>query len=333
MKVVLAMVARDEADILEAHLAFHLNAGVDLVLAIDHRSLDGTSEILERYAREGYARVFREESERHRQGKWMTALVRLAATEHDADWVLLSDADEFWWPRGGSLREVLAAVPSRYGIVRAIGRYFVPRPDDGRSFAERMTVRLAPKAPINDPATPFRPVAKLALRAHPNVIVGSGNHTVEGIPFRTLGGWSPIELLHFPLRTPAQCARKYEKTWLAWERNLRGDLARARAVAEEGRAKTYYDRVVADDAALERGLADGTLAVDTRLRDALRTLAGAAVLPVDAPYRVSRELDLLELPAPTVRDDADYAVDAAVLREADLVRARRHLDGLSRVLS
>ena len=55
MKVVLAMVVRDEADILDAQLAFHLNAGVDLVLATDHRSVDGTTEILDRYAREGYA--------------------------------------------------------------------------------------------------------------------------------------------------------------------------------------------------------------------------------------------------------------------------------------
>ena len=94
-------------------------------------------------------------------------MARAAATEHGADWVLLGDADELWWPRGGSLKDVLAEVPQRYGIVRAISRYFVPRPDDERSFAERMTVRLTPRAPINDPATPFRPVAKLAHRAHP----------------------------------------------------------------------------------------------------------------------------------------------------------------------
>ena len=36
-----------------------------------------------------------------------------------------------------------------------------------------------------------------------------------------------------PLRTPAQCARKYEKTWLGWEQNLRGDLARARVLHDE----------------------------------------------------------------------------------------------------
>ena len=181
MKVVLTMVVRDEEDILDAQLTFHLNAGVDFILVTDHRSVDGTRDILEGHVRDGHMRVIREDGENTRQGEWMTRMARLAATEHGADWVLNSDADEFWWPHGGSLRDALALIPRRYGIVQAVSRYFVPRPYDGRPFAERMTVRLAPGAPINDPATPFRPVAKVAHRAHPGAVVQDGNHAVEGI--------------------------------------------------------------------------------------------------------------------------------------------------------
>ena len=50
----MTLVVRDEADIVGAQIAFHLNAGADLVIAIDHDSQDGTREILEEYAREGY---------------------------------------------------------------------------------------------------------------------------------------------------------------------------------------------------------------------------------------------------------------------------------------
>ena len=46
-------------------------------------------------------------------------MARLAATELDADWVVHTDADEFWWPIEGSLTDTLAAVPDRYGVVVA----------------------------------------------------------------------------------------------------------------------------------------------------------------------------------------------------------------------
>jgi len=321
VKLVMTLLVRDEADIVDAHIAFHLNAGVDLVLATDHRSRDGTTEILESYERKGYVRLIREEGERIRQASWVTRMARLAATEHDAD--------EFWWPRGGSLKEVLAAVPERYGVVHAVSRPFVPVPDDGRHFAERMTVRLTAPAPINDTATPFRPVAKAAHRGDPRVVVGEGNHEVSGIdrpPFR----WSPIELLHFPLRSPGQCARKYEKTWLSWEENLRGDIARARTLPPSERSRGFWDRVVVDDVARACGLADSSIVTDTRLRDALRTLAGVPELPADGTtgFALPGDPPRLVFPHPTLADEVAYVVDGAVLREASVVRARRRVDEL-----
>lgn len=43
MRAVMTLVARNEADIVDAQLAFHLHAGVDFVIATDHRSDDGTT--------------------------------------------------------------------------------------------------------------------------------------------------------------------------------------------------------------------------------------------------------------------------------------------------
>ena len=57
--------------------------------------------ILDEYARDGRVVVLREEGDVLRQADWVTRMARLAATEHGADWVIPSDADEFWWPRGG----------------------------------------------------------------------------------------------------------------------------------------------------------------------------------------------------------------------------------------
>ena len=221
--IVVTVLARDEADVIDAQVSFHLNAGADLVIATDNNSRDGTTEILERYRREGVLHLIREPAEGLRQGEWVTRMARLAASEYGADWVINSDADEFWWPRGGSLKEVLDAVPDEYGIVAAFWRSFVPRPDDGALFAERMTARLTQHAPINDPTSFYRPVVKVAHRGDPRVEVGRGNHALVDSGFLTLTTWHPLEVLHFPLRSGAQWARKIE---------LQGDAFTANPIGE-----------------------------------------------------------------------------------------------------
>jgi hypothetical protein len=193
-----------------------------------------------------------------------------------------------------------------------------------------MTVRLAPVAPVNDPTTPWRPNAKVIHRAHAEVVVRKGNHSVEGVPLQPLRGWSPVEALHFPWRSATHAIRKathftpeamYHVMGLAHEAQEAGDLSER------------YEAFVVDDSALEQGLADGSLVEDTRVRDALRMLAGTSEVPPDMSDRrfaVTPGAPALTFPRPTVVDDAAYAVDVAVYAEAELVRAQRQLDDLER---
>jgi hypothetical protein len=335
MKVVMTLLVRDEADIVDAQLAFHLNAGVDFVIVTDHGSKDGTREILDAYARLGVLRVIDEQGAERRQGEWVTRMARLAATDLGADWVINSDADEFWWPRGGDLKEVLEVVPDRYGIVQAFWRPFPPRPGDG-FFADRMTVRLSPLAPINDPLSPYRPSVKVAHRADPAVKVGYGNHAVEAPTLVPLRGWYPIELLHFPLRALSQYDRKLASARSAGAGDVRefgaGYHRKAYGAYRRGELAKYVESISIDDDALERGLADGSLVVDTRLRDALRALVAE---PSDLPrrYLVPAEGGRLSFPRPDVVDDAAYAVDIATFGEANVVRLRRSVDELEQRLA
>ncbi len=317
MKLVMTLLARDEADVIDAQLDFHLNAGVDFVIAIDNLSQDGTTEILESYARDGHLHLIREDSEYLRQAEWTTRMGRLAASDFGADWVIHSDADEFWWPRGESLKDVLTSIPARYGIVRALLRHFVPRPDGESSFAERMTVRMSAQAPINDPRSLFRPNLKVVHRADPNVAVSIGTQRLVDSPLAPLRGWYPIEFFHFPVRSLEQCKRKYEHQEIAPGETPSPYYDRVRTFLEEGRIDEFYASLVVDGDALERGLEDGSLVMDTRLRDALRAL------------KEGRELTF---PRPTVVDEAAYAVDVATLGEADVVRLQRRLDTLEQRL-
>ena len=174
----MTVLARDEADILDAQIAFHLHAGVDFVIATDNRSSDGTTEILERYEREGSLRLIREDGVEVRQSEWVTHMARLAASEHQADWVVNTDADEFWWPREGSLKDVLAAVPHRFGVVRGAWRHFLPRPDDGGFFdtgadAEALVAR--PRDP-SDNAAPSGLSSMVHALVDAHALTGEGRY-------------------------------------------------------------------------------------------------------------------------------------------------------------
>jgi glycosyl transferase family 2 len=117
-------------------LSFHLNAGVDFVIAMDNQSVDGTTEILESYARDGDLQlIHQQELDHFERGAWAPRMARLAATDFAADWIINADADEFRWPRGGSLKDVFAAVPAQFGDVYAMVRHFVPRPEVHDFFA------------------------------------------------------------------------------------------------------------------------------------------------------------------------------------------------------
>lgn len=332
MKLVMTLLARDEVDIVESWLAFHLNAGADFVIATDNRSEDGTTEILESYAREGHVHLIHEPGEDLRQDEWVTRMARLAATEFGADWVINSDADEFWWPRGDTLGSMLDAIPARYGTVSAFWRHFVPRPDDDAFFADRMTARFSALAPISDPASLARPMRKVIHRADPEVMVARGNHGLVGSSLAPLRGWFPVEVLHFPLRSLEQCKHKAALQGTAFEKFVARPPTAYHAnmyqALRSGRIEEHYSSLVVDDEELERGLAHGRIVVDTRLRDSLRGLRGAEgrryVLPSDG--------SALAFPTPTLVEDAEYAVEAAVLGEADVVRLQRRLDTLEQRL-
>jgi hypothetical protein len=309
MKLVQTLVVRDEADIVGEQIAYHLNAGVDFVIASDHESVDGTTGILERYVREGHLRLIRVQGEMH-DGPWRTHMARLAATEHGADWVINTDADEFWMPRGGTLKDVFTAVPASVGRIYALSKHFVPRPDDGSPFYERMIAHASPAVAINDPTSPYRPHLKVAHRGDPDITIGHGSHTAASPRWVALHHWHPAEVLHFPYRSLAQWENK-------GSRRARGDSPLGQYVTalrakETGRSASRYATLVVDDLELERGLADGSLTIDVRLRNVLRTLGTETTLGRSTPSF-----------------DASVLLASEAVREADIVRLHRYVDGLA----
>ena len=131
---------RDEADIIEDNLRYHRAQGVDFFVIADTGSTDGTVEILEPYERAGIVRLERIGRGIHDMKEGGEERITRLAGEMGADWVIHNDADEFWGPLTGALKEAMAAIPDGYGLMVAPRAEFVVRPGDG-PFAERLTIR------------------------------------------------------------------------------------------------------------------------------------------------------------------------------------------------
>lgn len=262
MKLVLTLRSRDEEDVIEANIAYHLERGVDLLIVTDNGSVDGTLEVLERYRREGHLHLIHEPASEYAAEEWITRMARLAATDFGADWVLNGDVDEFWWPDRGTLKDVLAEIPRDYGILSVPRSDFLPGAGEG-SFVDRMVIRdLQSKAKMREKALP----PKAAHRGSPEIVIGKAAHAVSGGGLKALVGWYPISVMHFPARSPSQ-----------WERKLRnlheGHVSSGRSVGgpkfravEEDRLAQEYASAYLDEVALERGIEEGRLVVDRRLQ-------------------------------------------------------------------
>lgn len=267
MKIVMTLLVRDEEDILESHLRFHLSRGVDFILVTDNLSEDSTPNILERFAREGRVRVIREADDTYSQAVWVTRMARMAHEEHGADWVINSDADEFWWPKQGDIRHTLSSIPTQSGLLEVPRVNFLPRPEDGRRFYERMILRDVVSQ--NTCAEPLPP--KVCHRGCPDVVVAQGNHEAEGTGLDAFEKRQPLIILHFPMRSYPQFERKIRLGGRAYMNNTELPEGIGKTWRElyqtylAGELPTFYADQLPGQDAIEQGIQTGRWIRDQRL--------------------------------------------------------------------
>jgi hypothetical protein len=340
MRLVMTLKVRDEADVIEDNLRFHRAMGVDFFVVTDNGSVDGTSAILARYEAAGLAHVIQEETSglRANEVDWTTRMARLAATEYGADWVFNNDADEFWWPLTGTIKQALESIPKDYGGVVSPRAEYVARPDGPGSFAERLVVREARSS--------LQP--KVAHRGDPDVVVLSNTHEVASagggdlwealrppgrVVHRGVRGsgaeedtdvpledvrlvWAPVHplrIFHFPLRSYKQFVHRTEIFLRHGGFRDTGRFRRLRIAYEHGRLDEIYAGLVWDDAAVEDGVREGQLVRDDRLAKLLPRCpdplegapSGSVAVELDpgalAAERAEVELDAMRLMTRTQR--------------------------------
>ena len=208
-------------------------------------------------------------------------MASIGVSEHGADWVVPSGSDEFWWPRGESLKDVLSVVPPRYAVVQGLVREFAgPRGESG-FFAETRTTRASFLEGGESAGEPLRRMLRPVYRATPDIVIDADDWTLGGrrVPLRA---WYPIEVLHFPESEVGSAgdARLVDDT------RLRDVLRDLRNEAEDGDAGGY---------ALPAGGANRiAFPVPSIVDDAAYAVECAAVGEVDL-VRLDRQIRDLEL--------------------------------------
>ena len=211
MTLAMTMMVRDEADIVESMLEFHLAQGVDVVIVTDNGSLDGTAEILQRYADDGRIVLHHDPVQKKQQGDVVTKMAREAYTEHGADWVINADADEFIRPLdpAKTLSEVFAKMPVELQSFPVPVTNMVGRPARSGAGIDRLVWRdHRSEAALKAVGVHAQPTPNAVHVGSADVVVRQGNHyvsiTSKGRPPAGL----ELEVLHLPWRSWAQFQHK-----------------------------------------------------------------------------------------------------------------------------
>lgn len=254
MKIMMTLLVKNEIDIIEAHVRYH-RPKVDHVVVMDNMSTDGTSDVLASLARElGGVTVLTMASDVYDQERWVARMVRHCA-EMGADWVLNSDADEFWV---GDLRYVVDAFWG-YGanVVYPGGTTF--RPTEMDDLSEPNPVKRMLHC---DPDTVEFDSKKVIHATQGFESIEQGNHFMKFYPFikDSVQDTTSLRLYHYPHRGEDQFVSKHRGAWsetkleqmgVGW----RGINQVCAEGGEEALRRYYRERIVLSyEAARERGM-------------------------------------------------------------------------------
>jgi glycosyltransferase involved in cell wall biosynthesis len=280
----MTLLVRDEIDIVRQNIDFHLRHGVDFVIATDNGSIDGTHETLEEFAQQGALRLIDETGTDYAQHRWVSRMAMLARDEYGADWILNSDADEFWFAPGGTLKDILDTDADMIRCQRRNMLFAADRPPASRWFGDivhRVAVpRMLPAAndwavePLPAPFTYLDLPGKVLCRAAGLHQVHQGNHSASYDRGTTLVD-SGVVVYHYPVRSFDHFVRKITNGGAAYARNT--ELSRSlgwhwrrwyRTICD-GEPELAFHEVLPTAERLDADIRNRSVIVDTTMQEAL----------------------------------------------------------------
>jgi glycosyltransferase involved in cell wall biosynthesis len=139
---------RNEVDIIDLNIRYHLALGVDNMIIVDNGSTDGTDKLLQQISSRDSRVNWSKNDGPFLPTAVMTELAH-EAFKAGADWIVPIDADEFWYAPMGDFREVLRN--SDVGTLAAKAVNFIQR------RAQRESSPTAPLYMTRRSASPVEP--------------------------------------------------------------------------------------------------------------------------------------------------------------------------------
>lgn len=276
MKVSMTLLVRNERDLIEANIRFHHALGVDKFIVMDNLSTDDTADIVRQLSHEFNIEYFFQAEDNYNQSLWVTQMARYAA-QNEADWVINNDADEFWMPRNGNLKDFLTSI----------------RPEVSALYVNRHNAVLIEdnQVPVSGKCTPETSVhfetqsmdnrgqplySKILHRASENIIVKQGNHDVIGLSGSFEAAGNKVKILHFPYCNFDKYKKKIQYGGAAYERNNivpkdMGDHWRTQySLLQSEGLHNFWKSISINSLNLERGLLNGQIFVEKTLTKFLK---------------------------------------------------------------
>lgn len=307
MKIVGISIVRNEADVIETFVRYHLRI-LDAMIVVNHRSADATDSILRSIEREGLPiRVLQESGLELQQGRVLSRVMRSAVQDMNADWVLPIDADEFIVSKTNEpVRSVIQKLPPD-NTVKISWRSHIPMATDDPS-APNIMKRMRHHATVERSPLPKILVPR-ALAAKRGAEIAAGNHALVT---RSLLGkekelprtsTDQLALAHYPVRSQEQIMTKIFVGWLSC-------LSKPnKQPTENHHQKVLYDRLKSGDSISVQELTEMALFYADNFAAARLNEARLTEAPVPPEARD------LELRYTDARPSRPYAVLAQIAED------------------
>jgi len=217
----MTLLVRDEEDIIESNICFHLNAGVDFIVAVDNGSVDKTPQILEKYQKMGVLTYKTIKKHTYEQSLWVSEMAKDATTKYGATHLFHCDADEFWYSNSGNLKDHL---PRNNEVFKVNVINYIPPINNKNNNFNFKNFKIITSNPISEPEDPNDLKSNfILLYRYPSKVmttnqflkIAAGNHDVISSNKYITDNVNDIFIHHFPIRNYKQFQKRVVRSGTA----------------------------------------------------------------------------------------------------------------------